>query len=125
AYAVRAAAGEAHLLAVEPVTGRTHQIRVHAAHAGSPLYGDRAYGGPVRLTSREGRVTPISRIALHAPWVEVPTDSGELRVEAEIPDDLAAIWTACGGATTSFALALEKIEGQSPAKDGRVVRKGR
>jgi 23S rRNA-/tRNA-specific pseudouridylate synthase len=125
AYAVGGAAGAAHLLAVEPITGRTHQIRVHAAHAGCPLYGDAAYGGPVRVTSTHGSVTAIARIALHAAWVEVPSQFGELRVEAEIPEDLAAIWTACGGATTQWALALQRLEGEIPSYDGPVLQKGR
>lgn len=34
------------LLVLEPHTGRTHQIRVHAAHAGHPIVGDDLYGGP-------------------------------------------------------------------------------
>ena len=44
------APGGAAMLAVAPVTGRTHQIRVHASHAGAPLLGDRDYGGPARVT---------------------------------------------------------------------------
>jgi 23S rRNA (cytosine1962-C5)-methyltransferase len=39
----------------EPLTGRTHQIRVHAAEAGFPILGDRLYGG-----------TPAARVYLHA-----------------------------------------------------------
>jgi 23S rRNA-/tRNA-specific pseudouridylate synthase len=34
-----------HVFKAEPVTGRTHQIRVHAAHEGIPLLGDKFYGG--------------------------------------------------------------------------------
>jgi len=40
-----AVCGNASLVAVAITTGRTHQIRVHAASAGSPLLGDRKYGG--------------------------------------------------------------------------------
>jgi len=42
-------------LEARPLTGRTHQIRVHAAHAGSPILGDPLYGG-----------TPAGRMHLHA-----------------------------------------------------------
>jgi 23S rRNA-/tRNA-specific pseudouridylate synthase len=110
AYAVRATAGEAALLAVEPQTGRTHQIRVHASHAGAPLFGDVTYGGPSRTISPTGSVTAIGRIALHAAWVEVPGNGGDrVRVEAEIPEDLAAIWLACGGGLADFGRAIEAI----------------
>jgi 23S rRNA (cytosine1962-C5)-methyltransferase len=43
------------LLEAEPLTGRTHQIRVHAAERGFPIFGDTLYGG-----------TPASRVCLHA-----------------------------------------------------------
>jgi hypothetical protein len=76
--------------------------------------GDAVYGGPTRVTASDGRVTAIGRIALHAAWVEVPRDEGKLRVEAEIPEDLAAIWAACGGASRSWASALEPLERESP-----------
>jgi 23S rRNA pseudouridine1911/1915/1917 synthase len=110
AYAVRAAQGSACLLAVEPETGRTHQIRVHASNEGCPLYGDATYGGPARIVSDRGTVTSVNRIALHAAWVEIAADGdGAFRVEAEIPEDLRDIWGACGGAPSDWSLALEPL----------------
>lgn len=39
-------AGKASVLALRPLTGRTHQLRVHCAAMGAPIVGDRKYGGP-------------------------------------------------------------------------------
>lgn len=96
--------GEA-ILAVVPVTGRTHQIRVHAAHAGAPLLGDRSYGGPARITASDGRVTQLGRIALHAARVVVPDSSGSpWAVEAPIPRDFRRWWAALGGDDAAWDL---------------------
>ncbi|HWN96888.1 MAG TPA: pseudouridine synthase [Methylomirabilota bacterium] len=56
------------LIEAEPTTGRTHQIRVHAAEHGFPILGDRLYGG-----------TPAERVFLHAAELSLrhPT-TGEL-----------------------------------------------
>jgi 23S rRNA pseudouridine955/2504/2580 synthase/23S rRNA pseudouridine1911/1915/1917 synthase len=95
---VCARAGEAALLAASPVTGRTHQIRVHAAHAGAALVGDRSYGGPVRLTLPSGRVLAFGRIALHAAMVTVPDEGGApLAIASPVPEALRSWWQALGG----------------------------
>jgi len=106
-YAVCGRAGRgAVLLAVSPRTGRTHQIRVHASHAGSPLVGDHAYGGRVRLVLPNGRVHEPGRIALHALRISVPQATGEpLVVLAPIPDALRDLWSALGGAPDAWELA--------------------
>ncbi len=93
-YAVVATApGGQALLAFAPETGRTHQLRVHAAHAGAPLLGDRAYGGPARLTLPGGRVLALGRVALHCGRVA----ACGLDVVAPLPPELAAWWTALSG----------------------------
>ncbi|OFX00359.1 MAG: hypothetical protein A3E78_03025 [Alphaproteobacteria bacterium RIFCSPHIGHO2_12_FULL_63_12] len=45
-YAVLDSAGPASFVALKPLTGRTHQLRVHCAAMGTPIVGDRKYGGP-------------------------------------------------------------------------------
>ncbi len=62
----------------EPLTGRTHQIRVHAAASGFPILGDVLYGG-----------TPAPRLYLHAQWLafQHPVAGSELRFEARADFD--------------------------------------
>jgi 23S rRNA pseudouridine1911/1915/1917 synthase len=76
-------------LEIDLVTGRYNQIRVHFAHAGFPLVGERKYArgkdSPVRIKSR--------RIALHA-WrlaFPHPVTGAPIEVEAPFPDDLIAV----------------------------------
>jgi 23S rRNA-/tRNA-specific pseudouridylate synthase len=87
------------LLWLEPRTGRTHQLRVHAAHAGVALFGDRPYGGPQRLVLGDGSVVSARRTLLHCCRVSVPAVGGgeELRFRSEPAAELIAFWTAAGG----------------------------
>jgi 23S rRNA pseudouridine1911/1915/1917 synthase len=102
-YAVVACAGERAMLAAMPVTGRTHQIRVHAAHAGAALIGDRDYGGPSRLVLPGGRVLEPQRIALHAWRVVVPGPRGEaLEATSPFPEELTELWSRLGGDPTAW-----------------------
>ena len=92
-------------LSLAPRTGRTHQNRVHAAHAGAPLVGNRAYGGPARITLPSGRVVEPRRIALHAARVAVPDDSGNpFVVSSPISVDLRDLWVLLGGDPDAWGL---------------------
>jgi 23S rRNA pseudouridine1911/1915/1917 synthase len=100
------------LLAVSPETGRTHQIRLHASHAGLPLLGDRAYGGSVRWTLGGGKVLGIGRIALHAARVTVPVDfdrpdAPPRELSAPVPEALRDLWSALGGEGEAWDTALQ------------------
>ncbi|MDB4976284.1 MAG: pseudouridine synthase, RluA family protein [Myxococcaceae bacterium] len=84
---------EATLVEAKPVTGRTHQIRVHAAHAGHPIAGDDKYGDPA--FDRTLRSKGLQRLFLHAAKIELPRTSGRsLTIEAPLPADLAKVVAA-------------------------------
>ncbi len=77
------------LLAVEPKTGRTHQIRVHFTFLGCPLAGDTLYA-----TRRSAgiRLPGLSRHFLHAARLTLQLPSGEMRTfESPLPPDLAVV----------------------------------
>jgi 23S rRNA pseudouridine1911/1915/1917 synthase len=106
ATAARADGGET-LLAVAPITGRTHQIRVHAAHAGVPLLGDRDYGGAARLTLPGGAVLELRRVALHAARVVIGAARGTPFVaQAPVPAELDQLWARLGGAPDAWNLCV-------------------
>ena len=88
------------LIAAEPRTGRTHQIRVHLSHAGHPLVGDKIYGPDENCyldfiasdwsPSLETKLL-LPRQALHASALSFEFDGATHSFEAPLPDDLA-IW---------------------------------
>lgn len=96
-HRVRARAAHGVLLELTPHTGRTHQLRVHASHAGAPLDGDTTYGGRTRLTSDRGDITTLKRVALHAARVVVPWQGDRIELAAAVPSALREWWKALGG----------------------------
>ena len=72
------------LLEVRPLTGRTHQIRVHLNSIGHPIVGDSLYGG-----KHHPRPAGLERMFLHAQKLEFTTLAGEhLTLEADPPTKL-------------------------------------
>ncbi len=73
------------LVDVRLETGRTHQIRVHLAHIGHPVLGDRVYGGVSDLSRSVGLERPF----LHAYRLAFPTPAGgRIEVSDGLPPDL-------------------------------------
>ncbi|SLN47851.1 Ribosomal large subunit pseudouridine synthase D [Falsiruegeria litorea R37] len=83
-------------------TGRTHQIRVHMAHAGHGLIGDPTYGGKRKLSAKalnpnaQDAVRAFPRQALHAAVLGFvhPVTGEDLRFEAPLPQDMESLITA-------------------------------
>jgi 23S rRNA pseudouridine955/2504/2580 synthase len=84
-------------LELKPLTGRTHQLRVHCAALGAPILGDAPYG-----TEREGRNTAlvdglVEQLHLHARRLELPHPSGGmLAVEAPLPPHMLGTFRTLG-----------------------------
>ena len=79
--------GQYSLLQCSPLTGRTHQIRVHAASVGHPIVGDERYGDADE--NRRARRFGLSRLFLHAQSIAFPDASGnDLHFTAPLADDL-------------------------------------
>jgi tRNA pseudouridine32 synthase / 23S rRNA pseudouridine746 synthase len=82
--------GKISWLALTPVTGRTHQLRVHCAASGWPIVGDNIYGTAPRFTEPPQ--------LLHAREVVVPISKNKapVRVTAPVPDHMRDWLRACG-----------------------------
>ncbi len=80
------------LLEARPLTGRTHQIRVHLAQVGHPVLGDIVYG-PEKCAERLYRAIP--RQMLHASFLGVddPDEGARLELTAPLPDDMNQVLT--------------------------------
>jgi 23S rRNA pseudouridine955/2504/2580 synthase len=81
------------LMEVTLRTGRTHQIRVHAAHAGHPVAGDDKYGDAT--FNAEMSALGLKRMFLHAHSVSFAWPSGnEFSINTPLPPELAAVLDA-------------------------------
>lgn len=106
---VLAAAAGYSLVRLELFTGRQHQIRLHLAHVGAPVVGDKLYGGDEgllvrgadrQLTQDDLETLELPRHALHAYEHRITHEitGQELRVVAPLPRDLADFWRERTGA---------------------------
>jgi 23S rRNA pseudouridine955/2504/2580 synthase len=93
-YVVVDQAGEEYAwVAAKPLTGRTHQIRVHLASLGTPIVGDFKYGGAVS----RGKGEISDRLHLHARSIDIEhPGEGRLRAEAPLPPHMQRSWKFLG-----------------------------
>ena len=70
------------IVELKPETGRTHQLRVHLAHLGHPIVGDKLYNGGT---------SPLGRLCLHAQSLEITIPTSQRRTfVASLPEDFSA-----------------------------------
>jgi 23S rRNA pseudouridine955/2504/2580 synthase len=93
-YAVMGTAGTEYAwVAARPVTGRTHQIRVHLASLGTPIVGDFKYGG----ADVRGRGDIADKLHLHARSIDIGRpDGGRLQVTAPLSPHMLKSWQLLG-----------------------------
>jgi 23S rRNA pseudouridine955/2504/2580 synthase len=93
-YAVVDRAGEEFAwVAAKPVTGRTHQIRVHLASLGTPIVGDFKYGAQ----AARGKGAIADKLHLHARSIDIARpDGGRLVVTAPLPEHMMKSWELLG-----------------------------
>jgi 23S rRNA pseudouridine1911/1915/1917 synthase len=111
-----AGAEVASLLECRLETGRTHQIRVHLAHAGHPLLGDATYGpgfktkASLLAPAAGAALAALGRQALHAYLlvIEHPTTGKVLEFRSELPGDLACLRQALARAGETIPTSRDR-----------------
>jgi 23S rRNA pseudouridine955/2504/2580 synthase len=81
-------------LALEPVTGRTHQLRVHSLTLGTPILGDGKYGG---AAAHPESLPQARKLHLHARAISLPSPNGKrISVTAPLPPHMRTSWDFFG-----------------------------
>jgi 23S rRNA pseudouridine955/2504/2580 synthase len=101
-------------LELSPLTGRTHQLRVHCAAMGTPILGDGKYGGRAAFLKD---AASIRAVHLHARRLTVPHPGGGfLTVEAPLPQHMREAWRTFGLAEPAVRPAHRHAEAAGSAR---------
>ena len=92
-FRVQRASRSASLIEAYPLTGRTHQIRVHARHAGHAILGDEKYGNESSAACAEA--LGLRRLFLHAAGLRFRLGDRDYRLEAPLDDELQGVLERC------------------------------
>ncbi|MEM6490173.1 MAG: RluA family pseudouridine synthase [Pseudomonadota bacterium] len=108
--AVESAGQRASVVALRPVTGRTHQLRVHMAALGTPIVGDGKYGGRGQENAGDGWGASLGgevsrKLHLHALRLTLPhpATGARISVAAPLPSHMARTWAFFGWSTEALA----------------------
>ena len=71
-------------------SGRTHQIRVHAAASGHPLLGEDKY--QTAASARCSEAVGATRLCLHASWLDFLWEGEQMRAQAPLPSPFLQVW---------------------------------
>jgi 23S rRNA pseudouridine955/2504/2580 synthase len=88
-FRIRDAFRDSTLVEARPITGRTHQIRVHAAHAGHPILGDNKYASAESDAST--RALQLKRLFLHAESLRFRLDDRQYALFAPLDSELQSV----------------------------------
>lgn len=105
-----AVGGFAAWLALEPLTGRTHQLRVHCATLGTPIVGDGKYGGRGAFLEQAGCAAGLHLLARAIAFPH-PAGGSRVAVAAPLPRHMQASWRALNLPVPSPAQTLRDWDG--------------
>ncbi len=98
AYKTLAVCSDASIVRAEPITGRTHQLRVHFAHMGAPIAGDGMYGTAETTPTKYDSM--MLRHALHASELTMNLGGRRLTLHADLPYDMRLLCAKIEGVST-------------------------